>query len=116
MNGPFPPRSFPDGVVFRDGLMQFLLPGETVEADKAYRGLPKCNTPYNYYHDLQKYVIQEDLRARHEAVNKYIKKYAVTHSFRHDLSKHELCMRACIVLTQLGLHNGEPIFEVNQPL
>lgn len=57
--------------------------------------------------------VQEKLGARHEAVNKYVRKFAVTHSFRHDKSKHEFCVRACVVLTQLGLHNGEDIFHVD---
>lgn len=43
-NGPFPPAEFTDPVIFSSYLAAMLLPGETVDADKAYRGTPGART------------------------------------------------------------------------
>jgi hypothetical protein len=47
-------------------------------------------------------------RSRHETVFGCLKE-----NFRHhDFDKHACCFRACAVLTQLAIEEGEPIFQV----
>ena len=52
-------------------------------------------------------------RSRHETVNKRVKQFKILRdTFRSDIEKHSYVFRAVLVLTQLSLKRGEPLFEV----
>ena len=53
-------------------------------------------------------------RARHETVNRCLKHNTALSSCWHHSphSKHHLCFRACLVMTQLMFENGRPPFRV----
>ena len=65
-------------------------------------------------HDEKMLVVRTLVRRRHETANKRIKQFAcVSAKFRHDISFHGSCFRACTVLTQLAIENGKPLFGVD---
>lgn len=52
-------------------------------------------------------------RRRHETANGRIKMFGmVKDHFRHDISLHGMCYRACAVLVQLAIVHGKPLFQV----
>ncbi len=103
-NGPFAPRN-QDITIFRYKLKGMLEPWEQVVADKGYRDLKACN-PYKIksrHHERAMSVA----RARHETVNKMLKKWgALKCCFHHHRSKHHLVFCAVVVLTQLSMDTG----------
>jgi DDE superfamily endonuclease len=112
-NGPFECGRWPDIAIFRNNLIDKLLPGEMVEADKGYRGeKEKIRTPDDY-------ISQEDrnkkrlARARHETVNKRFKDFGILKvRYRHNLRDHQAVFRAIVVITQLSINKGEVVFHV----
>ena len=53
------------------------------------------------------------LRARHEVMNGRLKQFnCLADAWKHQLAKHELCFRACLVLVQLNHRFGTEPFEV----
>ena len=117
--GPFPCGDWPDIEVFRFALKQMLGDCERVEADDGYVGDDPVNVrvPGSVVHNhdgKQKYV-RARVRRRHETVNKRIKQFKCMDTvFRHDLSFHAACFRACAVLTQLSINNGHPLFTTGE--
>ena len=93
--------------------MYKLLRGEKVEADKGYRGeadFVRCNFHYVSREDRR---AKSRARARHETVNKRIKNFNIlTRVYRHRLSFHKHCFRACAVLTQLSFEAGERPWQI----
>ena len=54
-----------------------------------------------------------DARARQETVNGRLKNWGcLTQIFRHDRNKHHLVAKAALVMTQLSIANGNPLFQV----
>jgi hypothetical protein len=54
------------------------------------------------------------VRARHETVNKRFKQWAILEQpFRHDVINHRDVFSAVVVITQLAIENGEPLFDVH---
>jgi hypothetical protein len=52
-------------------------------------------------------------RARHEMLNGRLKNWGIlAQVVRHHISLHGGVFRACAVITQLTIENGEPLFEV----
>ena len=115
--GPFPCGDWPDISIFRFALKEMLDENERVEADDGYRGedplhakVPKSMV---HGHDEKMLVVRTHVRRRHETANKRIKQFAcVATKFRHDISFHGCCFRACTVLTQLAIEYGKPLFGV----
>ena len=66
-------------------------------------------------HDEKQLLVRGVVRRRQETANKRIKQFRVLgkEPFRHDLSFHGDCFKACVVLTQLAIENGHPLFEVD---
>jgi len=113
INGPFPAGSYNDIKIFNQCLSHLLEPGERVEADEGYRGhFDKVKGPGN---DLssKNSAMQRRVRARHETLNGRLKNWGIlSQVYRHDVTKHGMVFRACAVVTQLTIKNGEPLFEV----
>ena len=116
--GPFPCGDWPDISIFRFGLKEMLDENERVEADDGYLGedplhakVPKSMV---HGHDEKMLVVRTHVRRRHETANKRIKQFGcVATKFRHDISLHGCCFRACTVLTQLAIEHGKPLFGVD---
>ncbi|KAL9183038.1 hypothetical protein ACHAXT_004825 [Thalassiosira profunda] len=113
INGPFKAGTCTDPKIFEEGLNLELAEGELVHADKAYRHLRRCSTPYDQafrYERQQSSVV----RARHETVNKRLKDFkALSTAFRHPLSKHGDVFRAAGVCVQLSIGRGSPLFHID---
>jgi len=57
--------------------------------------------------------IRRRLRARHETVYKRLKDFGIlSQTYRHNLKDHAFVFRAVVVLTQLAIESGEPLFEL----
>ena len=53
------------------------------------------------------------VRARHETLNGRLKTWGIlSQVFRHSILRHGDVLRACAVVTQLTIEDGEPLFEV----
>ena len=114
INGPFPCGNYPDITIFRCGLKQKLLRAkEKAQADLGYRGEPRTVIIPNEFdrEDIKR--LKDDVRARHETVNKRLKQFGILkHVFLHDLDKHQPAFEAVAVITQLSIQNGEPLYQV----
>ena len=116
INGPYECGLWPDIKIFRDALISELDEGERVEADDGYVGeapqfvkCPKSFTNPTFMEKTQKFI-----RSRHETVNKRFKQFKVLKNrYRHEIVDHAEVFRACVVLTQLSINKGEPLFDVN---
>lgn len=118
VHGPFPCGSWPDIKIFRHGLKHYLDKDERVEADNGYQGEEPmfCKTPGGFSSRAEGDDAKDSrrrLRARHETVNKRLKDFAIlSQTYRHNLEDHAFIFRAVVVLTQLGIESGEPLFEL----
>ena len=86
--------------------------GEQAVADLGYRGeastinLPKQGTE-NWELEMG------EARARHETCNNRFKKWMVLQvRFRQQIDLHETCFTAVVVITQLQIQYGQPLFYV----
>ena len=115
VNGPYACGMWPDITIFRASLKTFLDPYERVEADDGYSGEDPvtCKTPGGLSSrcDKEAAKLRLRIRARHETVNARIKTFgALKQRSRHPTENHGMFVRAVIVLTQLMIENGEPLF------
>ena len=104
-----------DITIFRQGgLKQKLLEaGEKTVCDLGYRGEPTVVTLSNSGSAAFQDQMQ-DVRSRHETVNRRMKVFNVLKvNFRHEIGLHNTCFDAVLVLTQLNIQNGEPLFDVH---
>ena len=114
INGPYPAGKYNDIAIFNDVLAHCLDPYERMEADCGYRGhADKIKCPENVGNPAENLAMQGRVRARHETFNGRLKNFEILKQvFRHDISYHGPVLRACCVLDQLMLENGEPLFSV----
>ena len=114
IEGPFPAGKYNDITIFKNGLAHFLDPYERVEADNGYRGyVDKVKCPKNAANPPENLAMQARVRSRHETLNGRLKNWGILQQvFRHDIALHGRVLRACAVITQLMLENGEPLFAV----
>jgi hypothetical protein len=57
--------------------------------------------------------MQSAVRSRHETFNGRLKNWGVLkRTYRHDIQLHGTVFTACVLITQLCVSNGEPLFEV----
>lgn len=118
IDGPFPPGKggLNDLATFRWGIMGWLDEGERVEADDGFLGespkFVKCPKSFTRLESALK--MQQDVRSRHEHVNKRLKQFdCLKYRFRHhDFSKHSACFRACAVFVQVSIEHGESLGDV----
>jgi len=52
------------------------------------------------------------IRSRQETANWCVKKWNAMSHFRHHRSKHHLLFRAMLIIAQIEIENGSPIFQV----
>ena len=116
INGGFPAGRWPDEEIFRHGLRSWLDPNERVEADDGYIGEArlKVKCPASFPNPIEKEAMQARVRTRQETVNKRFKQWGILKQvYRHDIKTHSVVFRAIAVITQISLHNGEPLFDVD---
>ena len=112
-NGPYPAGRWSDIKIFRHRLKHFLRNGERVEADRGYRGEPHHISVPDDYENYEQRRVKDRIRSRHETVNKRIKQFGcLSQTYRHSLQKHQLLFKVVLVLTQLSIENGEPLFRI----
>ena len=114
IQGPYPAGKFTDISIFCKVLSNFLDPGERVEADKGYEGHPdKIKCPSNPANPPENKAMQGRVRARHETLNGRLKAWGIlSQVYRHDILRHGDVFRACAIVTQLAINDGEKLFEV----
>lgn len=114
INGPFPPRDWPDITIFRSELKCMLGEEERVEADNGYVGEPtKIDLPREMANDEAQIAVKAVVRARHETINRRFKQWGcMNRVWRHEYSKHGIAFRAIAVLIQLGIFEGDVPFQV----
>ena len=113
--GPFPAGMKTDWMIFKDGLKKMLQPDERVEADSGYvAGDPEfCLTPKGIWHPAEKQDLRNRLRARQETVNTRLTNFqAMSNAWRHGTTRHAMVFRAILVLVQIQIENGNPLFEI----
>jgi len=110
--GPYLAGKYTDIKIFNKVLRNFLEPGERVEADEGYRDLPdKIKCPGNGANPAENRGTQGRVRARHEMLNGRLKNWGILlQVFRHHIMMHGDVFRACAVVTQLTIQDGEPLF------
>jgi len=111
INGPFPPGDWPDIEIFRSDLKLRLKENERVETDDGYIGedpcFTKCPSGTRCLEDERWRNKRNNVRSRGETANHRLKTFRVlSETFRHDVLKHSMCFRACVVLAQLGFEVG----------
>ena len=110
INGPFKPGLYNDLMIFREKLLHCLSPGETVEADRGYRGEPIfASVPYiDDSEEREKF--KTNARMRQENVNKFFKSWQILKQvFRHNVNKHCPVFWAIAVLTQISFDMDEKL-------
>ena len=101
--------------IFRSALSSNLEEFERVGADDGYIGdapmkvrCPKCVTV-----PCERKRMMAIVRMRHETMNRQLKQWRCLKGvWRHDIEKHSIAFRAVVVMTQLAIANGEPLFQV----
>jgi hypothetical protein len=114
-SGPHMAGKMNDVEIFRKSLRTYLDPFERVEADDGYVHeapakvlCPKCVTC-----PQERKRMMAIARQRQETVNKRFKQWGILRqTYRHDLVDHRDVFGAIVVLTQLAIQNGEPLFPV----
>ena len=89
-------------------------PGERVEADEGYRGHPdKIKCPGNNANPAVNQGMQGRVRAHHKTLNRWLKNWGIlSQVFLHRIMMHGDVFQACVVVTQLTIQVGEPLFKV----
>lgn len=109
--GPFR-AAIHDITVYRSFLKGMLRPGEKIMADRGYRGDDTVVTPLDATNSQENRAIHA-IGLRHETVNGRLCCFeSMKQTWRHDLRKHQLAFRACLVMVQLRHENGFPVFQV----
>ena len=97
-------------------MCHFLEPGELVEADEGYRGHPdkiKCPVDDSNPAENQVMQMQGRVRAHRKMLNGWLKTWGtLSWVFHHRITMNGNVFRACVVVTQLTVENGELLFEV----
>ncbi len=114
VQGPYPAGKFTDIKIFNKVLCHFLDPREQVEANEGYVGHPdKIKCPQNVGKTAEKWEMQGRVRVRHETLNRRLKKWGIpSQVFCLNIMQHGNVFRVCVVVTQLPIENGEPLFKV----
>jgi hypothetical protein len=114
IQGPYPMGKFTNIKVFNNVLHHFLDPGDQIEANEGYVGHPtKIKCPQNVGNPVEKWAMQARVRARHKMLNRQLKDWGIlSQVYPHDIMWHGYVFRACAVVMQLTIDNGEPLFEV----
>jgi len=111
--GPYPPKANVDLSIFRHSFKRRLHPTEKVVGDKGFID-SKAVTPYDALGDDNRALrrAMSIIRSRQETANWRVKKWNAMSHFRHHRSKHHLLFRAILIVTQIEIENGSPLFQV----
>ena len=84
-----------------------------IEADRGYHGeLFYIRVQADAKCSDERYM-KTNARSRHETANKRFKIFEILKSrFRHPLGKHSACFRAVVVIAQLSIVHGSPLYAV----
>ena len=90
-------------------------PALRVEADNGYVGAAdKVKCPDNPCNPVANEGMQSRVRSRHEMINARFKTWSILkNTYRHNIRRHGEVFRAIAIVTQLGIDNGEPLFQVD---
>ena len=115
IQGLYPAGKYTDIKILNKVLRNFLEPSMQVEADKGYRGHPnKIKCLGNDANPVENRSMQGRVRAHHGMLNGRLKNWGIlSQGFRHHITMHGNVFRACAVVTQLTIQDGEPLFEVD---
>jgi len=94
--------------------LTFLGEDERVEVDDGCVGEAPlhCKCPKSFANPEMTLHMQSRVRSRQETINKRAKDFNVLQSIcRNDPTDHPFVFRACVVLKQLSINNGEKLFE-----
>ena len=82
-------------------------------ADRGCRGDPRICAPDDAHNKEHKYAMSV-LRARHETLNGRLKNWGCLRQiFRHDRNKHHMVLQTAVVVAQINISIGNPLFQVN---
>ena len=103
----------PDSEIFRSGILLELEDGEMCEGDTHY----KKNIPERFRTwppGSERAKMAAEVEARHETVHRRIRDFGMMQNrWRHGMERHSSAFRAAVVITQLHIENGEPLFAVD---
>ena len=114
-SGPYRAGRFPDLTIFCiSGLKEKLLAyGEVAVADKGYQGEPNCIDLPEHGSAIHQFMMKRT-RSRHETCNKRLKQFGIlSQRFRNDINLHRQVFHAVVVLTQMNIDNGNPLWDSN---
>ena len=121
ISGPHLPGMKTDLMIFREGLMHMLDPGERVEADAIYAAEAPQFVKVRDHHvtaglDEDQRKMRGQAAWHHENVNRRLKVFkSLEVVFRHSAEKHSMCFRASAILVQLSFENGDQArFDVRE--
>ena len=115
-NGPFPAGKWTDYKIFKlGGLVDHLEENERVEADDGYAAADPefARSRSGVWHSEEMRKLRNTIRARQESFNKKLREFgALKNIWRHDIEKHHLVFDAACLLIQIGIENGEGLFDI----
>lgn len=114
INGPFACGRYNDITIFRRALISYLDQAERVEAGDGYigehPGFVKC--PAGFCNPDTTTYMQQRVRNRQETINLRAKSWGILgHRFRDEMSTHGEIFRSIIIVEQVAIEEGEPLFE-----
>ena len=105
LHGPFPAGEQNDQGIFNLKMRQHLQQHEKVLCDAGYSGSHVTNG--SLYGDTDD-KLASNLRAYHERLNGKIKSFgSMTHRWRHQLEKHQVCFFAVAHIVQIAIEDSE---------
>ena len=93
--------------------MSHLEEGERVDADDGYIGeAPGCiKCPQSFLNPQETLFMQQRVRNRQETVNKRENWGVLKQVYMHHFTGHGDLFNAIVVITQITINNGEPLFQ-----
>lgn len=116
IEGPYAAGKYTDLTIFRTSLIHWLDPYERVEADDGYIGEApqRVKCPSSAANPTENLAMQNRVRSRHETLNGRLKNWEILKQpFRHNILDHGDVFRSIVIITQLSIENGDPLFQVD---
>ena len=116
LEGPYPAGKYTDIKKFRQTLIHYLDPFERVVADDGYVGEApeRVKCPGSHVDTAKQRAIMSVVRSRHETLNSRFKVWEILKQpFRHNIVEHGEVFRAIAVIIQLGIDEGDKLFQVD---
>jgi hypothetical protein len=114
VEGPYPAGEWNDTKFFNSVLSHCLELGECIEANNGYVGhANKIKCPNNDCNPVENLGMQGTVRTCHKTLCWHLKNWGILEKvYHHDITVHGMVFYACVVITQLAIANGKPLFEV----